>query len=125
MIEKDVLNLSLTELQQLENFNSNKTFTDIIFVPMNKLHDSGFRCMKFVLVKKGKIVGVVSGWSDVAHINGIGGYGKDGTWLNSQMVKRVAWNIDCLPISGCIRLFADSECVCDDFIGSDFCFYAI
>ena len=39
---------------------------------------------------------------------------------------RVDWAIDCLPKSGCLRLFSSKECVVrDTFIGSDFVFYVL
>ena len=120
---------SLTEFREMENFAPQKRFTDVIIVPMDDIHDSGFRCMKYILVKRGEIVGVVGGGCDVAHINGIGGYGPYGKdfeeALKTQRSKRVAWSIDCLPKSRCIRLFADHDCITDDFIGSDFSFYPI
>ena len=112
------------EFLAMENFGEDQKFTGIIIVPTDDLHDSGYRTMKFILTKRGSIVGAVSGWSDVVHINGIGGYGRN--WehtMTTQMVPRTAWSIDCLPVSGCVRLFTDKLCRAEDFIGSDFVFY--
>lgn len=98
----------------------------IIIVPTDEIHDSGYNCMKFILTYHDKIVGVVSGWSDVIHINGIGGYGN---WCTSKPIdfskKPVGygWRIDCLPKSKCVRLFSEELLQIDDFIGSDFQFY--
>lgn len=123
-VKKTLGQYTREEFLAMENFKPKGYFRDVIIVPTDEMHDSGYRCMKFILANKGRIVGVVSGWSDVVHINGIGGYGRfveDS--IKTQTVKRVAWSIDCLPESGCIRLFSDTDCVAEDFIGSDFIFY--
>ena len=104
------------------------TFTDLIIVPTDELHDSGYRCMRFVLVNRGNIVGVVGGGSDVVHIDGIGGYGINGNaWSILEKDPKlgiVDWSIDCLPVSGCLRLFSSKECVIrDGYICSDFVFF--
>ena len=129
MEEKSLLDYTVEDFREIENFMPEKAFTDVIIVPMNENHDSGFQCMKFILCKRGKIIGALGGWCDVAHINGIGGYGQPGVdfdeALRTQKTRRVAWSIDCLPKSGCIRLFADHDCVPEEFIGSDFSFYPI
>lgn len=123
----DLMNYTLKEFQEMKYFEPKETFTDIIFVPMEDLHESGFRCMKFILVKRGEIIGVVGGGCDVVHINGIGGYGRYGDGfeeaLKTQKTSRVDWSIDCLPGSQCLRLFSSFECLADDFIGLDFSFY--
>lgn len=54
-------------------------FNAITIVPTGRLHDSGFQTMKFIMSKDGEVVMACSGWSDVMHVNGIGGYGKFGT----------------------------------------------
>ena len=111
------------EFLEMENFGSGETFNEIVIVPTRKKHDSGYLCMKFILAYHGEIVGVVSGWSDVVHINGIGGYGEKWFGLR-QTMPRVDWEIDCLPKSGCLRLFSSKDCVVrDSFIGSDFVFF--
>lgn len=118
---KDLREYTLEEFQNMENFGEDNLFTDVIIVPMNELHDSGYRCMKFILVYQGKIVGVVSGWSDVVHPNGIGNYGK---FINrTDLVPKMYLSIDCLPKSGCVRLMTQYKNKCADFIGSDFIFY--
>ena len=118
---------SLQQLRELDNFTTGKPFKQIIVVPMEETHDSGYGCMKFVMTNKGEIVAVVSGWSDVLHLNGIGGYGKyDEKWkqrLETQMTERISWSIDCLPKSGCIRIMCDKELEADDMAASDYCVY--
>lgn len=96
------------ELLEMENYYPDEKFNGVVIVPMNKTHMSGWRAMKYVLVNGEKIVGVLGGGSDVLHINGIGGYGLDfDNSIKTGTVKRVAYKIDCLRKSGCVRLFAD------------------
>lgn len=125
--EKRIIDCTLQELQELSNIPVAHIapFNSITIVPMKELHESGFKCMKFILQNNNEIVGIVSGWSDVLHINGIGGYGLNyRDTIRTQMVKRVGWHMDCLPGSGCVRLMADCECVLKDtWIGSDFEFF--
>lgn len=74
---KSLNDYTLEELRAIENFGENEEFSAFVIVPMEELHDSGYRCMKFILERDGDIVGAVSGWSDVVHVNGIGGYGEN------------------------------------------------
>jgi hypothetical protein len=76
------------------------------------LHDSGYRCMDFVAVKDGKVICLLSGCSDVIHLEGIGGYGKN--WLNKYgkcplSIPPSDWSIDCLAKSGLLRIWSSSE----------------
>ena len=122
---KDLNEIPLIEFMEMDYFDPTELFKSIIFVPMIDVHDSGFRAMKFVLTNGNKVVGVVGGGSDVAHINGIGGYGRNfKESLKTDMVKRIDWSLDCLRESHLMRLFSSYGCTIDDFIGSDFCFYA-
>ena len=126
---KSLNDYTLEELRAIENFGEQEEFNAFAIVPMEELHDSGYRCMKFILERDNDIVGAVSGWSDVVHVNGIGGYGTYGddfmSALKSQMVPRVGMSMDCLPKSGCVRFFCDSDRImkAEDLIGSDFIFY--
>lgn len=122
---KDIKEMTKKELMELENFIPKKHFTGIVIVPMNYEHDSGFQCMKYILLNHWDIVGVVGGGSDVMHINGIGGYGKEPNYI-TRMVKAHDLRIDCLPKSKCLRLFSDDEMeLWDLFCGSDFVFYYV
>lgn len=123
MNEKPIGKYTLKELREMEYMMPREKFTSVVIVPTGKLHDSGFMAMKFILLRKGKVVGVVGGGSDVVHINGIGGYGKELEALKTGEVERVSWSLDCLPKSRCIRLFSDRECTTDPIICSDFCVY--
>lgn len=110
-MNKSLNKMTLKEFKELECFEPKGFFNNIIIVPTDNVHDSGYRCMKFVLwnSQKGEIVGVVSGWSDVIHPNGIG--------------KPMILSIDCLRKSKLLRIMTQQNCVVDDFIGSDFMFY--
>lgn len=106
---KDLTQISLKEFQAMEEFGQDELFNEVVIVPTDDVHDSGYRCMKFVLCRRGEIVGCVGGGSDVVHPN---------------FFSPVIISMDCLTTSGCIRLmFRNNACKCDDFIGSDFCFY--
>ena len=73
------------------------------------------------------MVGATSGYSDVLHLDGIGGYGLD---YKSAMVNMknhvVDWSVDVLPKSGCVRLFIGRRfkgLKLSNFYGSDFEIY--
>lgn len=114
------------EFESLEYFKPTDDFNGVVIIPTDNMHDSGFRCMKFALTKYSEVVGCVGGGSDVVHLNGIGGYGQYGigyeTALKTNMVKRIAWSIDCLE-NGLVRLFCSDKLEIDDFICSDFNLY--
>lgn len=83
-------------------------FDSIVIIPghYKEIHDSGYRCMKYVLVKEGVPICISGGCSDVLHINGIGGYGdwdpKNGV---PQLIKPVDWSIECLKKSGYLHMW--------------------
>ena len=125
-MNKSITKYTREEFLAMENFGEDAEFTGIVIVPTGELHDSGFGAMKFILTRHNEIVGAVSGWADVLHINGIGGYGKN--WkqsLKTGMTKVVGWSIDCLPGSGCLRLFCNNRIKCRAGSGciSDFEFF--
>ena len=123
-MNKSVKQMTKKELRELKNMKPHNLFNSIVIVPMGHLHDSGYRCMNYILLKNFEIVGVVGGGSDVMHINGIGGYGENFNYTIKNGKKGYDWRIDCLPKSQCLRLFTDESCQCDDYIGtSDFMFY--
>lgn len=126
-MSKGINEYTLEELQAIDNYNEKALFDSIILVPMEELHDSGYRCMKGILVNSGVIVGSVSGWSDVVHPNGIGNYGRYGAEfensLRTHTVPYMGLSMDCLEKSRCIRLMLCGKWEMDDFIGSEMCFY--
>ncbi len=85
----------------------------MVILPSRKIHDSGYRCMDFVAIDKNGIpICRLSGCSDVIHIEGIGGYGYK--WMERygtcpQQIPCAAWSIDCLPKSGLLRIWPNSE----------------
>ena len=117
---KNLNEYTLEEFREMELFGENSLFNNVVIVPMNELHDSGYRCMKFILCDDGDIVGAVSGWSDVVHPNGIGNHGLSEDW---SVTPNIGLSIDCLAESGCVRLIMWGLYECSDFIGSDFIFY--
>lgn len=108
---KSLNEMTLKDFKELEYFEPKEYFNDIIIVPTSNVHESGYRCMKFVLwnSRKGKIVGVVGGGSDVIHPNG---------YSNPMILS-----FDCLRKSKLLRIMTQQNCVIDDFIGSTFIFY--
>lgn len=113
-------NSTREEFEKLDYFKAADKFNGIVIIPTNELHDSGYGCMKFALLKHDEVVGCVGGGSDVIHLNGIGGYGRK--YNNTNMVKRIDWSIDCLP-NGLLRLFCSHKLDIDDIICSDFNLY--
>ena len=123
MMSQNIMKMTKEELLKIENFYNKKKFNAIVIVPTGELHESDFECMKYILLDHFEIVGAVSGWSDVVHVDGIGGYGKNLSDYG-KLKKARDLNIDCLPKSHCLRLFSMSQYFeLDDFIGSDFIFY--
>lgn len=121
-----LFNATLDELRQLEDKPlDGARFDCVIIVPMDTIHDSEYRCMKFIMTLRGVVVGVESGYSDVIHLNGIGGYGSDySESIATQRVPRVGWSMDCLPGSNCVRIMADHLCYTRDWNGSDYIIYS-
>ena len=122
----DLLAVTLEELQAMteEEYprKDDAVFDSVVIVPTEDIHDSDFRCMKFILIKDSAVVGVCGGNSDVIHINGIGGYGQ---WYSHvpALTKPVGWSLDCLPC-GVLRLFGHRNMTTDVLITSDFSVYA-
>lgn len=122
------INSSRLEYEKLDYFEPIEDFNGIVIVPTHELHDSGYGCMKFVLLNQAKIVGCVGGGSDMIHINGIGGYGNIFNHeeyeiaVSTGKVKVVDWSIDCLP-NGLIRLFSNRKLDIELPIFSDFIIY--
>lgn len=119
--QKTINEMPKKYFQELEIKYDKKGFTSFIICPMKEIHDSGYRCMKFILLRRHKIVGTVSGWSDVVHFNGIGGQGKNGVY--EKFPRQTAYRIDCLRKSGLVRVIADYLLEVDEPILSDFIFY--
>jgi len=85
------------------------------------VHDSGWRTMDFVACEGNKPLCLLSGCSDVIHIDGIGGFGKD--WLQKygecpRKVDVAAWSMDCLLTSGLLRMWCNKKIYCDYALSS-------
>ena len=117
--------VTLEELLSLDYQDTKDTFNSVIIVPLDgELHESGYRKMKFILVKKdGTVAGVVGGCSDVLHLNGIGGYGKISMITNYDYkygkVNVIDWCIDCLPVCKCLRLYTSKKLEVEGVMLSD------
>jgi len=79
-------------------------FDSLIILPTTHSHDKGFKCMTFVVVKGKEPYCRLSGYSDIIHLDGVGGYGKRET-VNALLIPPKGWCIDCLE-SGLIRIFS-------------------
>lgn len=79
----------------------------LVILPEKHYHDSGWRCMSFVTIQNGVPTYRISGCSDVIHLGGIGGHNfKSIDRIKSQTVPNADWHIDCLPVSGLLRIFS-------------------
>jgi hypothetical protein len=85
----------------------------LVILPERHYHDSGWRCMSFVTIQNGVPTYRISGCSDVINLGGIGGYNFQGmsdcessNRIKSQTVPNANWHIDCLPVSGLLRIFS-------------------
>ena len=81
--------------------------TDIIIVPIQKKHESGFRIMDYIACQNNKTICKLSGCSDILNLDGIGGYGNDKLKKSTYITNRlpIPWTIDCLNKSGLLRIF--------------------
>ena len=118
----DINKMTKKDFLAIEEMKPTKPFSSVVIVPTGKAHDSGFGCMKFVLLDRNEIVGCVGGYSDVVHINGIGGYGLNFTKaLCGQSVPPVGWSLDLLQRSKLVRLFCHRKLIIhDEEVLSDF-----
>jgi hypothetical protein len=113
--KKDITSMTRKEIEDWPDRGWNKdigVFDSLIILPTRRIHDSGYRCMDFVAVRDNMPVCRLSGCSDVVHIDGIGGYGhrgfRDGMGL-PILVPPKMWSIDCLKVSGLLRLFSHEK----------------
>jgi len=92
------------------------------------VHDSGYRCMDFIAVKDNVPICRLSGYSDVIHIDGIGGYGYCWTKKYRTVPKVVppsGWNMDCLLNSGLLRIWPSGKEIICGIALSSFEIYAV
>ena len=121
---KDINKMTRKELEAVpfkESWNSDVIeFNSLVILPLRKIHDSGFRCMDFVAVLKNEPICRLSGWSDIIHLDGIGGLGY--RWSdNNKVPDKVppsGWNIDCLHTIGLLRLFTHYKLIAGQALSS-------
>lgn len=105
-------------------WNEEIEFNSLIILPgrPKDKHDSGYRCMDFVAVIDDVPKCLLSGCSDVIHVDGIGGYGFNWTSKYSGvpvLIPPSGWSIDCLPKSGLLRMWPHSgKMRCGDALSS-------
>lgn len=101
--------------KEFESLPTPKSYTNeeigevdsLVILPEKHNHDSGWRCMSFVTIQNGVPTYRISGGSDVIHLGGIGGHNiKSTDRIKSQTVPNADWHIDCLPVSGLLRIFS-------------------
>ena len=101
--------------KEFESLPTPKSYTNeeigevdsLVILPEKHNHDSGWRCMSFVTIQNGVPTYRISGCSDVIHLGGIGGHNiKSTDRIKSQTVPNADWHIDCLPVSGLLRIFS-------------------
>jgi hypothetical protein len=115
MNNKNINSMNKKDFENLSCRGWNKDiglFDSLIILPgkSRPLHDSGYRFMDFIAVKNDIAICRLSGCSDVLHLNGIGGYGNRN--FKNMLPKTqpiLAWNMDCLPKSGLLRLWCDGH----------------
>lgn len=121
-----IFNMTREDFKQIPTISPEQTatFSSLVIIPTEEIHYSGWRCMEFVAVdKSGEPMYKMSGYSDVLHIDGIGGYGEHDWRTVPTYVEAKGWSFDCLPC-GYLRLM----CNCDMKYGggiSDFQIYGV
>lgn len=90
-------------------------FTSIVIIPLDTIHESGWRCMDFIGVRGVFPVCRLSGQSDNLSLLGVGGGGRrtqrdlgnGNVAIDEEEAtpRPHAWEIDCLQTSGLIHLW--------------------
>lgn len=113
--------------------NGKLEFDSFVIIPVEdddhniELHDSGYGCMEFCLIKDNEPIGKIGGGSDVIEIDGIGGYGYN--WAERcygipRTVSVHGWIIDLLPC-GYLNVWTRRKLfLADKFVGSTFEVYS-
>ena len=111
-------------------WNEEITCNSLIILPgrAKDKHDSDYRSMDFIAVTDDGAQCLLSGCSDVIHIDGIGGFGDN--WLKKYgkvpfAIPPSGWSIDCLPKSGLLRMWPSSNKMKCGLALSSFKIYAL
>jgi hypothetical protein len=90
----DITKMTRKQFEALPHrkWDENIIFDSLIILPRRSLHDSGFRNLDFVAVKESEPICLLSGCSDVIHVDGIGGTGQ---WKGYVVdtIKSSMWSI--------------------------------
>ena len=98
--------------------NQEVKFSSLVIIPLRKLHDSGWRLIDYAAVDENGVPFILlSGSSDVIHINGIGGYGKYNGSI-PKLIEPLSWSMDCLATSGYMMLWCNKELTCGPSLSS-------
>lgn len=93
-------------LPSINELAQRPTYADsLVILPTRQIHDSGFRVMHFAVIVDNKPICKLAGCSDVMKLGGTGGWNGD----NPSEARAMGWSIDCLKISGLLRLFCDTR----------------
>lgn len=93
------------------------SFSSIVIVPTDELHESSFQMMAFVACDDNKPVLYWDNGTDILCLDGIGGYGD---WSPPDLPCKIdpkGWRIDMLPC-GLVRLFARGKLESGDCLSS-------
>lgn len=124
MEQKSLNEYTLQDFIDMEIFYNWETFNNIVIVPTDEIHESGYRCMKFVLWNNDHICGVVGGYSDVIYPNGIGNHGDPYDMFTGK-IPHMGLSMDCLRESGCMRIMMSYPCKLTVPLLSSFKFYCV
>lgn len=87
-------------------------FDSLIIIPDWRIHESGYRIIRYVPCIESVPLGIWICGSDVLHFDGIGGYG----WIDIEKDSEIpdcipprAWSFDILARSGFVQLFCHKE----------------
>lgn len=116
---KNILNMIVEDFQnlpKLSTIDENIIIDSVVILPATTCHDNGFMSMFYVLCKGYEPIGIISGISDILHINGGDGtnttaFEDYSTWHNRttrNLTYNSRWKIDCLPC-GLIRLTSENK----------------
>lgn len=133
MKEKDYTQWTRKEFETLPMYESfdNRGIGEcsaLVVLPERSRHASGYRNMSFVTIQNGVPTYKISGCSDIIHFGGIGGTNSARGQefmerIKSSKIPRVAWEIDCLPVSGLLRIYCNRPIYVGESISSFGLFY--
>lgn len=109
----DLLKLKKEDFENLPSKNceykdKENPFHSFILIPTEEIHDSEWGCIKIVGIDYENNMYELTKWSDVIHLDGIGGYGLDFENIRSNKIEVHGWSIDLLPC-GYFRLWSNGK----------------